>query len=305
MPLFRPSSKGVSAVCQEIADTVGASADNETTTKALRSLNAATKYFNSKAKWNFLYTEATLSAVIAPFSVAVSASSQEASASAVVGHGIAVDDFIAGEQFVVGTRVTATGTTGFGFSPALTAFAAGISAFNITVNRDFYALPSDFRTPYSVRLLSTNKPLVPITRRYYDRQWSSQFTVGTVEGYDMFQLGAKGKVRLVPPPAGADVLDVRYYRAMATASASAQGTVLDLPSDYDDYLVSWAKWHFLMDKSEGRSQQGQTWLALAQEGLKTMLSDQTNQPDEEIAFVPGHASWPYGPNSTWTAFQEP
>jgi len=38
MPLFRPSSKVVSATCQEIADIAGASADSQMTTRALRSV---------------------------------------------------------------------------------------------------------------------------------------------------------------------------------------------------------------------------------------------------------------------------
>jgi hypothetical protein len=102
-------------------------------------------------------------------------------------------------------------------------------------------------------------------------------------------VGSKGKIRLLSPPNGADWLMVRYYRCMATAAASSTSTTLDIPSDYEHYLIAWAKWHFLTDKGEERKAQATTWLSLAEDGLKTMLKDQTNIPDEDLSFVPGHA----------------
>ena len=65
---------------------------------------------------------------------------------------------------------------------------------------------------------------------------------------------------------------------------------LDIPEDYEAYPIAWAKWHFLTDKREQGGQQATTWLNLAQEGLKTMESDQTVIPDEDLMFLPGHAS---------------
>src|SRR5689334_23322063 len=109
MPALEFSQVTVSAAIQQIADSAGASADAEMLGRSLISLNAATKYFNSRYKWNWLWTEANPIAVVAPFSVAVTASAAQVSASALPGHGILVDDWITGNGFMQGVRVTATG----------------------------------------------------------------------------------------------------------------------------------------------------------------------------------------------------
>ena len=155
--------------------------------------------------------------------------------------------------------------------------------------------------PSSVRLYSTPTTLRPLRRRFYDRAvGANEFsTVTPPMYYDIFLVGSKGKIRLLPPPGAADTMQLRYYRRMAVASATADATVLDVPQDYEGYLIAWAKWHFITDKGEGRSSQGQTWIAFAQEGIKTMLSDQTRVPDEDLGFVPGHYAYDpvRGPNS--------
>lgn len=290
MALFQGSTTPFVSAVQQIADSCGASADTEMTTRAGISLNSAIRHFNSRYKWNWLLTEATPIQVWAPFGVAgVTASAGAASAAAsAAGHGIKVDDWLIGSGFAAGCRVSATAVSGFGYSIATTGFTTNTTALvSVTATRDMYDLPTDWKAPYSVRLIS-GTPLRYVQRRSRDRQMDSEQDGGDVYGYDLMMVGSKGKIRLLTPPGGGDWLQIRYHRNMATAAASSTGTTLDIPDNYEPYLMAYAKWHFLTDKGEERKSQSTTWLSLAEDGLRTMLKDQTNIPDEELGFTPGH-----------------
>jgi hypothetical protein len=299
MSLFEASQTPFVSAVQQIADTCGASADTEMTTRAGISLNSAIRHFNNRYKWNWLLTEAAPIVVVAPFGLAgVTASASVASAAAPAGHGLKTDDFISGLCWPMGVRVTATAVSGFGVNALATNFAT-TATMPITATRDMYDLPSDWKAPYSLRLLSSSTPLRYIQRRSVDRASDSEQAVNGVYGYDLMMVGSKGKVRLLTPPGGADVLQIRYHRNMATAASTATATTLDIPDNYEPYLMSWAKWHFLTDKGEDRKAQATTWLALAENGLTTMLKDQTNIPDEDLGFTPGHMqAGRIGENST-------
>ena len=300
MSLFQPSTKAVSAVAQEIADTVGASGDSEMTNRAGRSLFAGLQHFNNMANWDFLRTEASPVAVFAPFSVTgVSASAGQASAAAPAGHGIKVDDFISGSGFRAGTRASATAASGFGIYGTVTLTAAGVTTADISVVRDMYDLPSDWKAPYNVRLLSNNTTLRYVGRRLYDTGDPNELTTSTPYWYDLFMVGSRGKIRLLTPPVAANTLQMRYYRRMTIPTTTATADVVDIVQDYEPYLVAWSKWHFLMDKGEGRGDQMKTWFIMAQEGIKTMMRAQTKIPDEGLMFVPGHMqAGGYGDNTT-------
>ena len=298
MPIFTPSTIAFATAVEQIADAAGASADVEMRGRAFRSLQASLKYFNGRHKWVWLQQEANPIIVVAPFGVTITAdASGVASASAASGHGLLVDDFIVGSGFVAGARVTAVSgaagaTAQIGFNANITGITAAFSG-SVTAARDFYDWPSDFKQAYSFRSLGTLKPLWPAQRRLYDRGVTNEFTTGTPEWYDIFSHFQRGKVRLLPPPNAADVLQLRYYRRMSVPTASGTSSVLDIPDDYDFALIAWAKWHFLTDKKEARAEQATTWLNLANEGIRTMMADQTNLPDETLGFVKGPVGgWP-------------
>lgn len=303
MTLFQPSTKAVSAACQEIADCVGASGDTEMTTRAGRSLFAALEHFNNRAKWNFLLAEATPTTILAPFSVTgVSASAGQASAACPAGHGIKPDDFIALTGLNNGVRVSATAASGFGVYGTFS-LGAGTIVGTATLTRDMYDLPADFKAVYSARLLVNNFALRPVPRRLYDRSIVvSEQTVTTPPYlYDVFMIGERGKIRLLPPPESAEVLQLRYHRRMTIPTTTATAAAVDIVQDYEPYLIAWAKWHFLTDKSEGRGEQLKTWFALSEQGLVTMMKEQTSQPDQDVMFVPGHFSYaPWGDATTRT-----
>lgn len=288
MTLFQPSQKAVSAAAQEIADTVGASGDGEMTTRAGRSLFAAMEHFNNRANWDFLRTESAPIRVFAPFTVTgITASGGAASAAAPVGHGLLPDDFLLVSGFPMGTRISATAASGFGFYGSVTGFT-GTAVVSGTVNRDMYDLPSDFKASYGARLHNANVELRYVGRRMYDRSMYNEYTTSTPYWYDLFLVGARGRIRLLTPPIAADTLQLRYYRRMTIPTTTATADALDIVQDYEPYLISWAKWHFLVDKGEGRGTQAQTWLAMGEDGLKTMLKDQTRIPDDGLMLTPGH-----------------
>jgi len=286
MALFAQSQIPWVSAVQRIADAGGASADTEMTTRAHSSLRAAFQAIGSKARWDFLRGEYPVQIVTAPFSLGtVSATAGSAYAGVASAHGIAVDDIVSASGFLYGTRVTATASTGFGVTVAPT---AGGSAITGTFTRDMYAAPADFRTEYGAKLLLAQRPLIYIKRRPYDRSGTDEYTASTPYWYDLFMLGSASKVRLVPPPGGSDLLQQRYYRRFTIANTSGSGAVLDIPVDYEEVPIAWAKWHFLTDKGEGRKDQATTWLSLAQDGLKSMLAEQTNLPDDDLTMTPGH-----------------
>lgn len=302
MALFNPSVISVSAAVQQIAAAAGASADPEQTARASVSLFAAFKHFNNRANWDFLETEAAPITVFAPFGFGlVSASAGEVTALVSAGHGVLVDDSLAGGLFNAGTRVTATATTSIAFNYALnSSLGSGvITGQSATATRDMYSLPADWKAEYSVRLLGAQKVLLPIRQRQYGRSVGNEMIASYPDRYDVFPIGGKGKIRLLRAPAQSDILQLRYYRRMTVPTTSATADALDIHQDYDEYLLAWAKWHYLTDKTNTQSEQANTWLKLAENGLDMMLADQTRRPDEDLMFFPGGQTYgDWGVNST-------
>lgn len=293
MALFQPSTKTVSGLCYEIADCVGASGDAEMRGRALTSLRAAIQHFNSYKgiRWDFLRAEAAPITVLAPFAVTgITASAGQSSAAAPAGHGIEVYDLIVASGFASGARVSATAASGFGIFGSVTGFSAGATVVSGTFTRDSYDLPSDWKATYGAKLLISKRPLYYIGRRLYDRIRGEENLTSTPIWYDLFVAGSQGKMRLLEAPNAADVLLHRYYRRMSIPTATGQSAALDIVEDYENYVVAWAKWHFLLDKGNGHAEQAKTWFAFAKEGLATMLAAQTSIPDEGLAFEPGHVA---------------
>jgi hypothetical protein len=301
MALLNQSSKATSAAVQEIADSAGASADPEMLNRAFRSYQASVEHMNTVANWDYMIQEAPPQYIWAPFTVNLTATSGITSATAIAGHGVLIDDLIAGPGISVDCRVTATAATLVGISVAtLASYGNTPTGLDQQILRDMYPVPADYRRMYSIRMYTNGSTLRPIGRRFYERSiTNTEFVAGTPVGYDVSPIASRSKVKLLPAPGYADAMGMRYYRRMFVASTSGDSNFLDIPQDYEPYMIAWAKWHFLTDKGEGRSQQAATWLAFAQEGVKKMLSDQIRQPDEDLMFSPGHYNYnpAWGPNS--------
>jgi hypothetical protein len=297
MALFARSTLASATAVQQIADAAGASADAQMTARAGVSLKAAYQHFNNFANWEFLLTEAPTVLVTAPFSVTGATASANANflTNLPTAHGVLPDDYVTGPMFAAAARVTATATAAgpvgvIGFAETFNAslISTAASSYTVTANRDFYDIPSDWKQPYSVRLLAAQTTLQPVGRRMYDRSITSEFSVSTPQYYDIFGIGTKGRIRLLRAPSSTDRLQMRYYRRMIYTSDP-----LDIPEPYEPYLIAWAKWHMLMDKSDGM-ERGNGWLQFANTGLAQMLKDNIGTPDDNLGFFPGHYGYQLG-----------
>lgn len=76
-----------------------------------------------------------------------------------------------------------------------------------------YLLPPDFGMIYNVKSAANSRNLRPLTQREYD--WADPFAQpGTPTHYGLYRVGAVGKIRLYPTPAGGDRISVKYYRRL-------------------------------------------------------------------------------------------
>lgn len=83
-----------------------------------------------------------------------------------------------------------------------------------------------------------------------------------------------------------------------TVRVGGSGTMLDVPIDYEDSILAWAKYLFLIDKSSGGPRL-QYWTAEAQRTLEDALKlNIDDAADEQLAFIPGYVfdSVALGPN---------
>jgi hypothetical protein len=235
---------------------------------------------------------------VGPFSFGVvSATAGAASAAFPTNHGLAVDDIIIGSGFLAGARITATGTNNCGLNVTITGLTEPLGeVVSATANRDLYAIPSDLKKIYSGHLLGAQRPVRFRRPRTYDRTTPNTLRTGTVYEYDISRIAGRGKIRMLPTPADADILDMGYYRRMYLGSASGDTTALDIPEDFEWVPLAFAKWHFLTDKKD--NEQATTWFSLSEKGIESMLHDNTRQPDEDLGFTPGHAGGGIGDNDT-------
>lgn len=302
MSLFNPSVKTIEVARSEVADTVGASAEPQMKERATRSIQAAIEYFNTRANWEFLLSESPPLTIYAPFSVTgITAVAGQASAALPVSHGLKPDDVISAPGINTGTRISATAAGSIGIYGTWATNVATGGALTVTAQRDMYDLPTDWKSVYDVKMYGSKRSLRLLRRRLWDRTVIDEFNTSTPLWYDIFHVGGRGKLRLLTPPQAQDTLMLRYYRRLTVPSSaeSATGDMLDIPQDYEVFLLAWAKWHFLVDKAEGKAQQAQVWLTVAEDGIRTMIADQARIPDEDLSFIPGHSTrWFNTPDAT-------
>lgn len=319
MAFLNNSTLTTANAAKQIADSAGASADTEMVARAALSYAAAINHFSNFSNWQWALVEAPTILVTGPFSPMVPGGGNAIAGSAsgggnsisfavgnVTGFGIVSGDFVTGPMFAsysagrvsatasAGAAPNTTATVGFAetFNTSLIS-SGGVTAF-ITANRDEYDVPSDWKQPYSARLLASQYTVRPIGRRFYDRSITSEFNpVGTPLYYDIFTIGTQSKIRLLRPPSQTDRLQLRYYRRLI-----ASADPCDIPAQYEGYMIAFAKWHFLTDKADSQERANQ-WMQFAQNGLQQMLKETERQPDEDLSFQPGFYGYnvALGPNS--------
>ena len=83
---------------------------------------------------------------------------------------------------------------------------------------------------------------------------------------------------------------LRYYRRMTIPSVGA--TAIDIPQDYENYILALAKAFFLIDKGADDSKWG-FWKQFAEEGMTIAKGSDARVPDDDLVLIPGHSITPY------------
>lgn len=150
------------------------------------------------------------------------------------------------------------------------------------------ALPSDYRFMYEVKLQGNDpRTLFYTDRREYNRAIYDQTGTDTPGFYTLYYAGNSGVFEFVPTPAAAVTATIFYHRRMTIATATA--AALDFPDDYVDYLLAWAKWHYLKNKTD-MTERASEELKYALLGIGIMLEADKKVPDEDTGFKPPDGS---------------
>jgi hypothetical protein len=208
---------------------------------------------------------------------------------------VVADDVVSGNGIRPETMVSATGATAIQLYNVASATVTGVT---LTFSRPMYALASDCKAIFDVRLAGTPQPVIYKPRRTYDRTTSDQLSPGVACHYDLYYFGSTGKIRLLPPPSGTETGVIKYYRRITMPTALATGVGLDIPEDYEDVFLAAAKAHFLADKSQLHQNQWGYWNRYAEDGLKEIRKDERIVEDETLVVLPPMPEYAYNPNST-------
>lgn len=165
-------------------------------------------------------------------------------------------------------------------------------------------LPTGFRTLYDLIYAGSPLRLYYMEPRLYD-QLRPNDESATPTHYTLFNVGATGMMRLIPPPGAQATATIRYWRRMQMGTSySATSVTADVPEDYEAGWLALAKWYFLVDKG-GEAERA---AALKEEGLLSLnqaRSAEQFQPDQAGGFLPGYLMENIGwnPDSTWEYFR--
>jgi hypothetical protein len=155
-----------------------------------------------------------------------------------------------------------------------------------------YALPTNFKSIYGIKLTTINRQLSYLPRRQYDRAVWNQTAGGDPSHYSLFLAGLdEGKFTLIPTPGSSDTALIRYFRRM-TIPPSTGSTAIDIPQDYENYILALSKALYLIDKGADESKWG-FWYSHAKEGMEIAKGSDTRIPDEDLVLVPGASITPY------------
>ncbi len=156
----------------------------------------------------------------------------------------------------------------------------------LVAGTDEYSLNSNFRKVYSVRLETNKRPLKYIEQRVWDRSIYDQTSNRTPWGYNIFPRSSNtvAQIRILPPPASAENILVKYYKLMETPSVD--GTALDIVERYQGWIIYQARANILANHGENDSRI-MYWQGKADRMLAIMLDESQVQPDNDEGFRPG------------------
>lgn len=165
-----------------------------------------------------------------------------------------------------------------------------------------YDLPSTFKRPYDAYLVTNKVKLKFTTRQMWDSLAPGDTSNSTPIAYSLFNVGTTGKIELLPIPASADTLVVRYYRDIQTPSSD--GDVLDVPKRYEGALIAMARG--ILASLKNADDKAVMWTQRGEAGYKQAKADDIRIPDEVLSFDPEPFKSPaLNPNWTgWWVYEE-
>jgi len=237
---------------------LGGSASQESIDEAGEAILRAYQDWQDKHFWSFLLKDTTKS-----YTLTVTTASNQT-----------VTPVTAGDlDFVnIGMTFTASNFTGTVTVTAVTRGADGVVT-SITVDKtasssanvaatwsqsipviagtNDYAVPTDFNSPYTCRLLQNPRTLIYRDQRYWDRNITDQTAQGTPSEYttynpysDLTQNYGTQHLKFDVIPGTADTLFIRYYRKF-----NVTGTNIDLPDDHLYQFLDYARGLLVANKA--------------------------------------------------------
>lgn len=289
-----PSTKVFSTAKSEVAASSGSESNTAMETLAGRAIISAMQFWSGFWNWKYLQTSAASIAVANQYQLSGSfeaGTPDDIDFVSSVASTVAVGDvvissssaYVAAGAFYVHTvssnLVKLTLTPGGGGSAYTFPAAAGSTAITLGFGRIDYTLPTTIRSMYSARLMATNRALSELHQRDYDRMFPT-LHVDTPCWYTLWSAeGSAPKIRILPVPAAADFLVLRYVREVTIPSGASD--VLDIPRDAEFAIISLAKGYYLTDKGEEKAA---FWLRTGEDAIKKARARELQDSDMEDGF---------------------
>lgn len=143
-----------------------------------------------------------------------------------------------------------------------------------------YSLPTEFKKAYACYLPTAQVWLQNLDERLYI-QTGGPWQSGWTGHYRLSNVSGNGTITLGPSAPSADTLYLWYYRRMS----STPGTIetLDVPQDWDQYILSQAKATLIADK--GPTEKLAYWQGKAEVGFKIAVAEDEDNPDADPGFT--------------------
>lgn len=305
-------SMTLTAMATEVARSIGGQDTAATVDLARTAIKASLQDWNAAKYWNFLLKDTSqtftvtgvawtgaVTSMTAPSSGAFDAVNIGVSVSGTnVPASTTVSSYTRASDGTVATIVLSAATTGTGVAVTLT-FGANIP---IQISVADYNLPSDFRSPYSARLLTSKRLLEYIKHREWNKKIVDQEATGAVDAYTIFnpvspqtQNFNTTRLRIFRTPATTDTLHMQYFRAM-----NVDATTVDVPNDYIYMLIDYATWRFIRLKNTEDTRLAELGRVAEAALARAMTDDEEESEDEELRFISQIEAFNGGGRQLWS-----
>lgn len=200
-----------------------------------------------------------------------------------------VSDYTRNTDGTIATITLSAAFTGSGTTATL-AFSGDIP---IIAAVSEYNLPTDFSSPYSVRLLTDKRLLEFIRFREWNKKTVDQEASTAVVVYTIYnpaspltQNYGTYRMRVFGSPATADTARMQYFRLMVPTA-----TTVDIPDNYIDMFIDYAIWRLVRIKNTEDSRLPHLYEVALGSLQRAMTDDEGNAEDEQIRLISQIEAW--------------